>query len=175
MNYKRLSETGEVLTVAEIKQHLRIYHSEQDSFLQSLINSAKREIERRANVVLLPSVFEFTIQTFETSLFPVKPLQSITKIEYYDEAGNLQTLAASKYELLSRWPRAYDKINFTDAPGTDTTKELPIIITAAAGYDTTPADLKAAIMLLVGTLYNNSADPVHEKTTAVDRLLKGYK
>jgi uncharacterized phiE125 gp8 family phage protein len=114
---------------------------------------------------------------------PLAPVSSITSITYYDGDNTQQTLSADVYQLLSDargpfvspksdqvWPGSYDR---KDA----------VTITYIAGYgdtDAVPAAIKAAILLIVGHLYEN-----REATTvgvsvellpmAVDALLAPFR
>jgi len=175
MVYERISETGTALTLADAKEHLRIFHDEQDTLIQHYINAAKREIERRTNVAMLPGVVEFRMSNFAArAVFPLKPVNSITKVEYYDTDDNLTTVSTDNYTFSKSWPRQRDQIKFLDFPGVNNDREHAVIITAAVGYTEPPADIYAAMLLVVGKLFNNPSDPVAEKMTIVDKLCRAY-
>jgi uncharacterized phiE125 gp8 family phage protein len=175
MIYTRGNTTGDVVTLAELKAHLRIVHTEQDAYLQVLLNAAINEIRTRVNVEPASATNVFSCELFVSQIMPVKPVNSITKVEYYDAAGQLQTMPQAEYELVKRWPRLRDAIKFYESYTVQSDKAYPIIITAAAGYTSTPADLKAAVLLIAGRMFEYPADPVAERMSTADRLLKAYK
>jgi uncharacterized phiE125 gp8 family phage protein len=175
MVYTQLTETGSVITLQELKDHLRILHSEQDIYLQHLLDAAVQDVKQRVNILPLPGTCEFRLKAFKSAIFPVKPVQSITEITYIDGQGTTQTLPISDYELVKQWPRMRDKVIFYENHTLDDETERPVTIKANTGLQTVPSDIKAAAMLIAGRMYEQPADPVAGKTTAADRLLRAYK
>lgn len=175
MIYEKQSETGEAVTLSELKQHLRILHNEQDTFLQKLIYAAKESAKQKVNVIPTTATYQFKVKEFKSTVFPVKPIVSISSVKYINTDGTEVTLDSTDYEFVKRFPRARDKIIFYNEYNVHENTEYPIIITANTGYSETPADIKAAILLIAGRLYENPENPVEQKITAADTLLRAYK
>lgn len=90
----------ELLTLDEAKRHLRLYSSDLDDEVTSLIRAARDYCERFAARTLRAS----TTRTIKLEQWwcdqlelPFPPLLGITSIAYYDTNNSSQTLASSNY------------------------------------------------------------------------------
>lgn len=143
--------SSEPVTVAELKDFFREDRNLEDSLIEQFGKAARKNIERVTGYQLVDATYEMRLENFETIKIPVKPFQSLTKIEYVDDNSSTQTLPASNYSL-----HEYDspvEIEFkNDLPKLDDREDTkyPIIITFVAGYGTAtdvPEDWKSAIGL----------------------------
>jgi uncharacterized phiE125 gp8 family phage protein len=93
---------GELLSVDEAKRHLRLYSSDLDDEIASLIRAARDYCERFTQRTLRAAVTR--TETFDRwwsddYRLPWPPLIGITSVTYYDANNALQTLAAGNYHV----------------------------------------------------------------------------
>lgn len=65
--------TTEPVTVADVKQHLRITHSSDDALLARLISSAREVVEMQTGVTLAAADYEWTPEAIEAK-YPLWPV-----------------------------------------------------------------------------------------------------
>lgn len=163
---------AEPFTLDEVKRHLRVEIDEDNDLISSYLTSARQTVEETTRRALISQTWEFQFDGWpegdEIFRIPFPPLGSVTKIEYLDEAGDLQTLAGSAYvvdvpagptadyatiRLASgeEWPVVYDEPN-------------SVRVTAVVGYgaagSSVPGPIKTSILLLVGGFYANREEVV---------------
>jgi uncharacterized phiE125 gp8 family phage protein len=172
--------TVEPVSVAEVKSHSRIGISDDDALIAIYITSARQLAEQKTGRSLAPRTLVRYYDEFPDSIeLPKGPITSIDAVRYINEAGVLTTLSGAAYALdatqLSSWiVPAYG----TEWPSTLTTPNA-VQIQYQVGYSsvTIPASIKAYILLMVGTLYENresaSERPVSDNPFA-DALLARY-
>lgn len=174
---------AEPVTLAEAKAHLRVQHTDEDSYISALIVAATRHVEKVLSKSLMERTWRLTMDAFSDAIeLPRGPVQSVTSVTYTDADGVTQTVPASDYtvDLISHrqwvvrnsdatWPTPLDAVNV-------------VSVEYVAGFDTLPAeyeDLKHAIFLLVGHFYHSreavSDSPKHEVPLAVDALVQPYR
>jgi uncharacterized phiE125 gp8 family phage protein len=159
----------EPITVARVKEHLRITTTDQDNWINRHITAARETIENYTGRALVTQTVEIKLDGFpcDEIWIPNPPLQQILSVKYYDQNGDLQTIDSSLYDVdiasepgricpifNTYWPVARPKLN-------------SVIITAIVGYppdesgsptDLTaniPEGLKSAMELLIGHWYEN--------------------
>lgn len=151
--------TSEPLALGEVKRARVIEHNDDDIYLNSLIAAARAHVENYTNRKLVTQTWDFFFNEFEDCIelsFP--PLQSVSSVNYKDTSDVEQVLATTVYQvdttgLIGRvalapnqsWPSISDEIN-------------AVRIRADVGYgaaSAVPADLKHAMILLVGHWHEN--------------------
>lgn len=182
----------EPVTLEEAKLHCRIDASatDDDALVADLIIAATRHVERITHRRLISQVIEDRRDEEPSSTWesPVGPVLSIDSVTYVDTNGTTQTWSSTLYRtdipagptagparlepiFGGIWPQTRHVIN-------------AYTVRFTAGYGTTaasvPYDIKAAIKLLIGHLYENrEAVNVGNIVTAVpftvDSLLWPYK
>jgi len=167
--------TADPVLLADAKLHLRVDYSDDDALIASLVDSAVGMIDGPDGIgyALQPQTWLMTLDGFNEYDYaardargterwngrtdnrirvPLRPVVSIDAVQYLDTDGNEQTLADENYRVsiqggvgiltpVVAWPVPLD------TPGA-----VRIEFTAGAG---TPAALRAAILLMVGHLYEN--------------------
>jgi uncharacterized phiE125 gp8 family phage protein len=93
--------TGDPLTLAEAKDHLRITATttDHDADIQRLIAAATRQVEHRLQMQLMPASYRLRMDSFpewEIRL-PLPPLRSISAIGYVKPDGTTATMASTDY------------------------------------------------------------------------------
>jgi uncharacterized phiE125 gp8 family phage protein len=169
MKYKVITPVStEPITLEEARTHLRIepYGSPlvhpDDDYVTALISVARDWCEKYTKKALATQTIEYSFDEFKDKIYlNIGPVQSVSSIEYLDSNGASQTLSTSVYGLddyegviyLKKgqsWPTVYAQTN-------------AITLTIVAGYtnglspDTYPFpfSIKAAMLLIIGNLYEN--------------------
>ena len=157
-----LPPTEEPVTLAEIKDHLRVSGTAEDSLLTLYAQMAREAVENECWRALLPQTWVLYLTSWPTDgiiALPRPPLQSVTSVVYTDEAGAAHTFAAANYRVDTasepgRIVLAPDAAWPSDALDTGN----PIAVTFVAGYadaSAVPGMAKAAILLQIGEIYAN--------------------
>lgn len=169
MNRSKLSITtapsGSVVTLAEVKQHLRIDSDDtyDDDLLNAYIATAVERSEIITGRALLRTTYKLEIDTWREVQLPKPPFVSITSIKYIDTDGNEQTLSTSDYEIDdAREPtQIYFKVNHQLHD-----QLRPIEIVYQAGYTNAaaiPSGIKQYTKMVVCDYYDNARTSSVEK------------
>ena len=151
----------EPITLVEAKEHLRVDFSDEDTYIQTLIVSARKYCESYTNKVFITQTWRQNINNFPNVIkLKVNPVVSLTSLKYYDGDETQQTITDSSANLqkdflsdvgslhqglTNAWPSIGSTIN-------------PIEITTVCGYGAAsdvPDDIKHAIKIMVSHLYEN--------------------
>lgn len=153
----------EPVSLDEMKLHLRVDHSDEDTLIAALISAAREQAEAFTNRAFIEQTLILRLNKFpEVIKLPRPPLISLTSIAYLDGSGVSQTLSSGLYRLGS----SHEPARITEAYGqtwpTTYDVEDAVTVTYKAGYGTAatsvPASIKAAIKLIVEALYENRGD-----------------
>jgi len=155
-------EVGAAITVAQAKEHLRITHSDDDDYIEAITLAASEwceEFQRR--VYIQREVVDY-LDEFPTVIRPSKsPLVSVTSLKYYDTDGSQQTYSSSNYRVdINTEPGRITEAYNTNWPDIRQMTNS-ITLTYQAGYAARadiPEEIKHAVKLLVGHLYENRED-----------------
>lgn len=164
---------SEPVSLNEAMLHLRVDVSDagphpEATLIETLISAARAHVEAETNRVLITQTLEARWDAWRDVLeLPRTPVQSVTSVTYVDETGATQTLSNSAYRvdvagLVARVTPAFDTAWPTARAVTGA-----IAVRFVAGYgaaSAVPAPLKAAMLLLIGHLYEN-------RTAATERAL----
>ena len=173
----------EPITLAEVRQHLRLPENEtEDSLLMSLITTTRAYCEHYTRRALAEQTLEIYLDRFpgqSAIQMPCPPLRSVTEIGYKDSSGNETIIAPSHYltdtdcepgRVLSAigttWPV------FTPFPSS------PVRIRFVAGYMDLPAAIRLSMLLLIGHWYENreaTGTAGNEINFSVHALLAPYR
>jgi len=152
----------EPLTLAEAKAQCRVDITTDDALLATLISVARDTCERLAWRAFLTQTIELWLDAWPASnsiVLPRPPLQSVTKIEYYDIDDVKATLSSAVYSVdtIAEPGKVWLKYN-QSWPTTSLREHNAICVTYVAGW-TNPADVpqsaRQAMLMLVGHWYEN--------------------
>jgi uncharacterized phiE125 gp8 family phage protein len=123
-----VAPTTTPLSLTEVKAHLRVDGTDQDSVIQMYLDAATQYADGEWGYLgraLVTQTWRLTIDTFPCAeiKIPLPPLQSITSVGYFDSAGDFQTLVEdTDYFVddqsepawitpMTTWPTTLDAIN----------------------------------------------------------------
>lgn len=165
-----VAPSATIVTLQAAKDYLRVDYSEDDTLIQSLIDTARIRLEQYASVAMTPRTLKVVAYVDEFIELPYAPINTISLVEYWDGAAWV-TIEVGNYRVLGD---TYKKVYFTS----------PIMsefrFTYTCGYATTPESMKTALLKMVGDLYEyressvESSKPSANLTTAYE-LMKPYK
>lgn len=149
------------VTLLEAKQQCRVETDDDNALLQRLIDTATDMLDgpEGLGVALMPQTWKLVLPCFQAELLlPLQPVTAITSIQYVDPAGATQTFSAANYRLFTAAVDAeVELVTNASWPATDS-RRAAVTVTFACGFAdaaSIPASLRHAILLMVGTLYEN--------------------
>lgn len=178
-------ETGgaaaEPITTAEAKAHLRVDHSNDDTYIDSLIIAATDYTEDVTSNSLIEKTYDYWLDAFpvdddEIIKIPNPPLISITSIKYFDDDDVEQTWSSAEYVVDTdcAWHgHVYPGRTYSWPTARDFRKSVHIEY--VAGYesstspvtgDNVPMTLKQAMLILIAHWYENREQVIVGSTIA---------
>jgi len=158
-----------IITVADLKAHMRVTHTHEDTLISALRSAAISWVEEHCNIKLGSYTARGYLPGFYNSYIPIGPVTAISEVKYQttadkDYSDDLTTLAAGNWytDEISQPAR----IAFRDYPSVYEYALTPVVVTFTAGYSTMPAPVLQAIRLLVSHLYENRQEEVAGTITA---------
>lgn len=151
--------TGELVTLAKLKQRLRIDHNDDDDLLGDLLKQAVARVDGPSGigVAMMKQTWRKNLDRFPTCiLLPGAPVKQVTKISYVDAAGETQELAPTAYRCdVTSEPARVEATYGTSWPSTQ-----DIIGTVSVEYELgeadaadVPPDLVSAVCMIVAHWY----------------------
>lgn len=160
--------TVEPITVAEVKTHLRITHSTEDTLLGTFITSARSQFESLTGRTIHQTTLRIAFDRFPggsdyyIELPRASPLISVTSVVYLDKDGVSNTWGASNYivdtlEDVGRIAPAHGIAYPSFTPYPLNAVRILYVAGIANGSPQTVADqsIRVAIQEMVGSLYLN--------------------
>jgi len=201
MNLKVLAQPAvEPVTLADMKEFLRVDATTEDAMISALISAAREHVERFTRRTLIYTAYRMTIDLFPDGDIELPRSVAISaaantitginyatpRIRYWDTDGNQQTMVVdTDYELLlddnpprivtpalELWPLTYS--------GQRGAVEVDFIAGYGAAGNTVPPMLRHAIKMMVSHWYEHREAVVTgtiatELPLAVDSILRLYQ
>lgn len=177
--------TVEPLTLVEAKLHLKLLTSAvdvahpDDTAITGLISAARDFAEKFCSRSWAAATYEARGSDFDLLLLP--PVTALTTVKYIDSDGVEQTLSSTVYEQTgdSDAPMLRLKINQSWPAIYGQDDAVRVRFTAGVAPANVPYLVKAAMLLMIGSLYENRQD-VSDKQTfhmprAAESLLFPYR
>jgi len=168
------------VSLEEARRHCRVDFTDDDLSIQTYLEAAIATIEgpHGIGVALSPQTWRLSMDYFPCQIvIPLGPVSEISSITYVDDAGAAAEVDEWRTDLDTEpvriWP-ARDKTwpAITCEPGA-------VKVEFITGYESTPADLRAAVLLLTAHLYENREAVTEKAMTelpmAVDSILNRYR
>lgn len=152
---------NEAVSLTEVKNHLRIVGSEEDTYLTAILKAARIQAEIWTGRAIMRRTFEQYHDRFpalSTIQIERPPLISVSAVEYIAQnAAVYSTLSSALYTVdTSSAPGRVYLLEGNTWPVTEERPNAVKISFTAGQYTATadvPVDLKQGILLLVGHLY----------------------
>lgn len=192
--YQTLGAAGDVISLADMKQHLRVEQedTEEDGLIEAIRDAAVQFVEKEARRAFHDQEWELRVSCFEDEIeLPMAPLLEVVSVKYVDEDGNTQTVSPSLYHVIGVGSTSPGKISLRsgeDWPDDLDDREEVVLVRFRAGYvdmsvsppsGSVPKPLIHAAKLVAGTLFENRETHVTgtivSEIPALELLLKNYK
>ena len=151
---RSVAPTSEPITRAEAKTHMRVSGTDDDSYIDALIEVARRQFEHDARVAVITQTWVLKLHGFPLSdviELRIGPVASVSNITYVDLAGSTQTFSdwtadTSRgvvwLDYQKQWPSTRDTFD-------------AVSITFVAGASSADEAQKQAIKFLVAHWFEN--------------------
>lgn len=169
----------------ECKLHLRIDGDDEDGLVDIYLAAAVAHLDGAEGWLgrsIVAQTWSQQFDVFERSIaLALAPVTAISSVVYEDADGVDQTVASDQYELINGG--SSPELRFIDDFSFPITgDDRPVLtVTFVAGYgddEDVPAAIKAAILLMVGDLYQQREAKVESgmiENSTVRRLLDPYR
>lgn len=150
----------EPITLAEAKLHLRVDHEEENTYITSLIVSARFWAENYTKRSFISRSLRLSMDWFpDVILLPRGVTQSVTSIKYYDTGGVDTTLSSSVYSVdtdnePARITLAYNQ-SWPDFRAIANTIRIVWVSGYGAAATAVPDPIKQSMKLAIGHWYEN--------------------
>lgn len=155
-----------LISVAEAKAHLRISHTDEDTYLTALTAAVDSALDGPSGYLrrsIVSQQWRLKLAEFcgPRVYLPLPPLISIQSVKYRDLDNAEQTLSSALYTLVTpAGGAAYMELNATQLWPSTYQRRDAITIEFTAGYSTVPPAVKQAALLLLGEMYAARGDDV---------------
>jgi uncharacterized phiE125 gp8 family phage protein len=177
LNLRRVSAPLDtVVSLAEAKRHLNVFHNDDDALINALIEQATSHIEGPNGIgrCLLTQTWRQSHDRLEAISLNLGPVISIDAIEVLGEVMEPDQYVVDldlSVPVIVRAPNT-NWPSFTPQPGA-------VKVTFKAGYgsdpETVPAVLRRVILLLVGHYSAHRGDEDQPIPAEIDRILSNYR
>jgi uncharacterized phiE125 gp8 family phage protein len=181
---------GELLTIDELRDHLNIQPYDLDSDgggthpddaqIMAMASAARAYCENFTGLVIGPATYELALDEFPEGAIEL-PVAPISAVEYVTVGSGSDALIDDSTYTLDLFSSPARLVPVTSWPSaTAATNLIRVRFTAGYGVDSDseplPWEIRAAILLLVGTLYARREDdtdkPITSIPTGIDALLR---
>jgi len=176
MAYTITTPPSEPITTAEAKTHLRVTHTDDDAYIDSLVTAARGWIERQYDIAIGSQTITEYFDDWDVDQvrLSVGIVTSVTSLKYYDSDNAQQTLTTIKSDLASKKARIVVNSDVTTPVVYDRPNAIEVIYVAGD----TPSPVVHAMKLMISDWYvNRERMPGNVKgriMDTVERLLYPY-
>jgi len=173
-----------IVSLAEAKAHLRVFHDDEDTYINGLIAAAQDWLAGEKNWLgrsVCEQDWELTLSAFPVGKIslPKPPLVAVTAVLYTPPGGSEVHLATYREFDAGVADGGYILPAIGEAWPTTSGEPNSVRIQFTAGFETVPASIKNAALLLIGHWFEHREAAAETKITdlpmAVDALLMPYR
>jgi uncharacterized phiE125 gp8 family phage protein len=162
------------ITLAEVKAHLRVDHTDDDTLIQALLDAAVSHLDGYTGILgrcMISQVWELYYDAFPSGdmQIPLGNIISIDTVEYVDPTTEIYTTwADTNYEVDEKSVEGWIVPIDTWPTAMETTNAVRVTFTAGFGATATsvPAAIRAGMLLMIGNWYENREAVVIGQTVA---------
>lgn len=145
--------TGDVVSLARMKEHLHVLHADEDALIQAYLDAATQRLDGPTGILgraMLSQEWTLRVNGFSCiGELPLAPVIGITSVKYWDADGVQQTLPATVYELRSADATPEIVLRQGQTWPTVQSRWDAVEVVAQYGYTAVPDPIAVAIMLVV--------------------------
>ena len=164
IEYTSSVTASDIITTADLKEHLRVDHTDEDTLIEALRDAAIEYVESYCNIKLGDRTAVFYTDAFPNYMeIPVGPVKTLSSITYNTSRDTTATLDATYYYYeLIRQPA---RVSFISPPSVEEYVHNGVQINLTIGYAEAdiPKAILHAIRLMVGHWYENRRQVVMTK------------
>ena len=160
---------AEPVSLEEMKQHLRVDYTDEDSLIEQYISAARQKLEQRCARAFVEQTWELRTSSFEDTIeIPLPPTVGIVSVTYFDTANAEQTVDPTNYAFVDGGEEQTSSLVWMGSKPTKLANRpdaARVRFTAGwpADYDQSPVDyganvpyaIKQAILFLAAHHYEN--------------------
>lgn len=170
-----------VLSTADLKAHLRVTHSVEDTLIASLRDAACIYVEGYCNTKMHETDAIGYLPGFQRAVFPVGPDVEITDVRYQTTSSTANAdctvLNSANWWITPGTTPAV--IDFVNAPNVYQYTSLPVQIAFSYGHSSPPDPMVHAVRLLAAHLYENRQEVTdrssYQMKVGVEALLSQFR
>lgn len=174
--------TETLVSLSEAKEHLRVDHSNDDTYITTLINVATDVVEEFTRRKLATQTWNIYFDEFPPYIdLQLGIVRQIVEVKYYDQSNVLQTLPTSDYDidLIAKPGRIYEATGKSFPQTYERANAVKVTFQVGNSAEV-PSAFKAAILIIIGRYYENRQDvfvgtQVNELPSLVENLLTPYR
>jgi len=160
MGYKVITpRASPVIVLADLKAHLRVTVSTEDTYIASLLETACAYVQSVTNNSIGAQTVELYSDAFPDGTGSLElqrgPVTGVTSVQYYDVNGTLQTLSASLYVLDNHCVPSRLTLAVSAAWPATRVMDNAVRVLFSGGSAALDDGVRGALLLLVGHLYEN--------------------
>lgn len=156
--------TSELLILQDLKEHLNITHNDDDAYLDRLIVSTRKRIEKITGRAIGTQQRQIVMELEGDTILPGSPVKSIVSAQVFDNTS-FATATADSYKLIGNYFKTYSSNTWTVSYNCGYASEVEL-----------PADIMLAWLNECAYRYMNRGDvkSAGDYDTETYRLLKPY-
>lgn len=164
------SPAAPVVSLAEAKTHLRVYHEDEDSYIEALVAAATGMIDGVDGWLgraLAEQVWQYSLDRFPCRddfghagrvYIPLAPLLSVDEVEFTASDGSESSVVGFREFGVGSTQPGYIVPAVGDSWPSTIREPESVRIKFTAGYDEIPTGIKHAVLLMVGHWFENRED-----------------
>lgn len=175
-----LATQGDILSVDELKEHLRVTSTDDNSLIAAYRDAALSYVADYCNLILGDTTATLYLDAFPAMVeIPAAPVTAVTGVTYLDANNVSQTLSTASYWVdVKRRPA---RVTFSSVPATyvDAHNAVQIACTIGIPEADVPESIKQAVRIMVAELYRereaSSPAMLHKNPYGIQALLNPHR
>lgn len=174
-------QIDDILTLAELRQHLRVDTSDENTTLEDIQFAAFQWVEDYTGQLITEQTVTESFSGFRDIVLDAWPITSVTSVSYVGSDGATVAMDPAEFRLIADARPASIARATAGSPSaaawpvTMAGIDDAVKVTVQAGYgtrDTIPAPLVMAAKVIAASLYEDRSGPDEKAATAASNLLR---